>query len=414
MGWLLLIWPPRMALIDPDGVHVTALDKPLSGLFARLGETTARKYGNALRRFLTAAAARSADLPALFVAREPARRRITQLLARAGCRLDHHRLPDGGILVTAPEPLVPTIDAALTTLSHLYDGLFERDHIAFANPVSGDGGTVPPGGQPAAWLATRHFVLANRRVSLPRDDDPHCIAEVLDAARDWPPGIRLAAHFAAGIGPRIGEVLDYVLRDWAAAGFQAELHCRNKGSSGRRTKRVHLAPEALSMLLDYVDGDRRRLTAIGLDDLRRLWRADSANAVFDQPLLLNTLGRKIGYSLFNDHYFRPAMRARGIAKTPHWMRHEQTYEGLLAIDRIARDEAEREALIEDFAGLQGWSTGSKMADYYAPQINDGRQRDLAHRLASELATPRARGLRPASAPGRSARALTAILAAGGA
>jgi hypothetical protein len=401
-----------MALFAPDRQCCHTLTEPLSGLFSQVGVTTARKYANALRRFLDAAQANSGEIAGLFVSVKAARATITHWLVNAGCRLRPHRLPNGAICVTPPSALVPTIDAALIGLSHLYDGLANRGRLDFDNPIVTGCGPTPLIRSDNVHLSSRHFVLTNRRTSVPRRDDPHCLHDILVAARDWPPFIRLATTIAGRLGPRMTDLFRCDVADWAASGFGETIACTDKGSRGVRTKLLFLDEDLWQQLAAYFDGPRHTLTKISLADLRRLARADPEHDALSAPLLLNSRGRRLKYSLYNDYYFRPAVRKLRPGVTPHWMRHEVAFNGLSVIAEIARDDAERLYLEAVFAAMMGWRSGPGMAHYYAPQIQDAQQRELAEVMARTL---REAGTLPPTHPAAGPQpspARLAILAAG--
>ena len=404
MRWYVHIRPPRIELFDPAGVHCVDFSAALASLFDLLTSQGARKYANALRRFLDAADARSCDLDALLTSQAAARHAIARLLVAAGCRLRYRLLGGSAIGVTAPRELVNCVDLALTALSHAYDWFDRHDRFGFANPVAGEAAALPPRHDGRYRSSARHFILVNRRRSLPRHDDPDCIAAILCAARGWPPGFDMATRICAGAGCRISEVLALTVANWASEGFGETIAATNKGSGGEPVKLLWPDLELQSALAAYVDGPRRQQTGFGLADLRHLARVAPDHPALQAPLVLNSRGNAITYSAYNDHWFRPAMRRLGLERTPHWMRHERTLTCMRAIRQIAHDPVEREDLTRRYADMQGWRSGPEMAHYYAPQIRDDEQRDLAKLLAAQIdasgpaAPPRDRADAPVAQP----------------
>lgn len=381
MGFLVFFRGSQVRLLTPAGERCTWLSHGLSLLHLRVCNDTARKYAHALRRFLDAARANAGDIADLACSETAAERALRRLLTKAGCKLHNGRRAGGGIIVHAPPDLACCIDTALTTLSACYDLLADRGELDFANPIA-------PRDLPASRFdddsrrRPRHFLVANRPRSQPRVDDPHCSSSVLEAARQWPPGIAAAAQLTASQGDRISETLELQIRDWARWEFGDRIACTNKGSKPRRTKTLYLDAQDQAELESYVDGDRKRLTGLGLAELKRIARTDPGHPALDRPLFLNTRGRAISYSLFNGHYFAPSLRALGSPATPHWLRHEKATDGLLAIEQIARGEAEKEQMVDTYASLLGWRTGKEMLFYYAGSIADRQRRELASRLAA--------------------------------
>lgn len=401
MPWLLRVDGAEMRLLAPTGLCASWLSRGLSLLELAVTRVTARKYAAAISRLLTAADADLALVAQLGASAAQAEQALRQILTRAHCRLRHHKLAGGAILVTAPAPLAATIDTALTALSHCYDLRADHGELSFANPVQCHDGSTANLVDDYVRRPHRHFVLANPPRTAPMSDDPQCSTLVLGAAAHWPPGIAAAATIIVDQGNRIRETLALTCRDWARFGFAERLACPDKGSRGERTKILYLSAGARTVLTDYVDGPRRVQTGLGLTDLRALAARQPHHPALDAPLLLTTRGGSISYSLFNDYYFRPAMQRLGCPATPHWTRHERAVTGLLAIRAMAVDAEDLEQLLNGFAALMGWRSGLAMLRYYTGVVQEADRRELLARLHQALSAPRPvghPGPRPAATP----------------
>ena len=395
-GFLVLFAGSRVAVFAPTGEHCRWLSNALSQLELAVGQVTARKYVHAVRRFLDAAKADAALIARLQESCDTARRALSKMLTDAGCRLQHHKLRGGAILVRAPKSLVATIDVALTALSRAYDLLGDQGAITFANPIQCLDAPLSPLPDAEGRRPHRYFTLENKPRTRPSTDDPHCSALVREVSRHWPPGYQAASDLTQGCGNRISEALAVDCRDWAASDFGDWLLAPDKASNGDRVKILYLDDGRRNSLVAYFEGPRRAQTGIGLAEARWLARNDPEHPALAAPLFLNTLGRRITYSAFNDHYWRPSMRARGSKATPHMPRHEKATDGLLAIRTIARDPYEEEQMTATFAGVMGWRSGALMVRYYAASLDDADRRELLRRIDASV---RER----AAAPGREAK-----------
>lgn len=399
----------RVALFTPTGEHLPWLSRGLSLLESAVCQATARKYVHALTRLLDVGSAGPDFYAALVTSRDAARTALSRLLAASGCRMRYHQLPAGAVLVTPPDELVRSVDVALTALGHCYTQHRIRGEIDF-DPIACPEARLTALPDADHQRPMRYFVITNRRHSRPLTADPHCAELLRTLDHDWPAGIRAAAEFTADHGQRISETLSLTIADWAASGFGDRVLCPNKGSRGARTKTLYLTPAWEARLAEWVDGPRRALTDLGLDELKRIHRQNPGAAPLHAALFLNTCGRRISYPLFNDHYWRPALRVAGSAATPHWLRHELTSDRLIAIRALAADPGDEARMVRLLADMQGWLAGAAMVHYYAGDLADSDQRALLRQLAE--APPPAAVPRPASDASAPEIAALAAFAAG--
>ena len=164
-------------------------------------------------------------------------------------------------------------------------------------------------------------------------DDPALMSDVLAAGEQWGWCLRETALMRVlfDAGPRVGEACALTLADWRPSGFLREVLACNKGSLGRRTKRLILTDRTVKVLRRYVDEERSRLDPCG----RRLadfQRADAAELA-DEPLFLTMAGTALDPDYFRRDFWTPALRASGIALRCHQVRHWFVTQALSALRR---------------------------------------------------------------------------------
>lgn len=222
-------------------------------------------------------------------------------------------------------------------------------------------------------------------------DDPVLIGDVLAAGERWGWSLRETAlvRVLFDAGPRIGEACALTLADWRPSGFLREVLACNKGSLGRRTKRLILTDRTVKVLRRYVDEERSRLDPRG----RRLadfQRADAAELA-DAPLFLTAAGAALNPDHFRRDFWTPALRASGIVLRCHQVRHWYVTQALSALEDGARSEAQLARDRQAFRELMAWQTD--MLPVYDQAI---RRHDLPRTAALIHAGIERRGRRSAA------------------
>jgi len=187
-------------------------------------------------------------------------------------------------------------------------------------------------------------------------DDPALMSDVLAAGERWGWSLRETAlvRLLFDAGPRVGEACALTLADWHPSKFLREVLACNKGSLGRRTKRLILTDRTVKVLRRYVDEERSRLDPRG----RRLadfLRAD-ATELASAPLFLTAAGTPLNPDHFRRDFWTPALRAAGIALRCHQVRHWFVTQALSAIEAGARSEAQLVRDRQAFRELMAWRT----------------------------------------------------------
>jgi hypothetical protein len=171
---------------------------------------------------------------------------------------------------------------------------------------------------------------------------------------------------------------------------------RNKGSLGRRTKRLILADRTVKVLRRYVDEERSRLDPRGRS-LADFLRADTAELA-GAPLFLTAAGTALDPDHFRRNFWTPALRAAGIALRCHQVRHWFVTQALSAIEASARSEAQLMHDRQAFRELMAWR--ADMLPVYDQAI---RRHDLPRTAARIHAWIDRQGRRPSARTDAEAR-----------
>ena len=208
-------------------------------------------------------------------------------------------------------------------------------------------------------------------------DDPALMNDVLAAGERWGWSLRETAlvRVLFDTGPRISEACALTLADWRPGGFLREVHACNKGSLGRRTKRLILADRTVKVLRRYVNEERQQLDPHGRT-LADFVRTDAAGLA-DDPLFLTAAGTALDPDHFRRDFWTPALREAGIALRCHQVRHWFVTQALSAIHAGAQSEAQLLRDREAFRELMAWK--SDMLPVYDQAV---RRHDLPGTAAS--------------------------------
>lgn len=246
--------------------------------------------------------------------------------------------------------------------------------------------------------AAAYFQLRGERWLPAVLDDPALMNHVLAAGERWGWSLRETAlvRVLFDAGPRIGEACALTLADWRPGGFLREVLARNKGSLGRRTKRLILADRTVKVLRRYVDEERSRLDPRGRS-LADFLRADTAELA-GAPLFLTAAGTALDPDHFRRNFWTPALRAAGIALRCHQVRHWFVTQALSAIEASARSEAQLMHDRQAFRELMAWR--ADMLPVYDQAI---RRHDLPRTAARIHAWIDRQGRRPSARTGAEAR-----------
>jgi len=319
---------------------------------------------------------------------EEARRLVSHVLTTGmGCVLaaGRHSL---GFATCSVKPTSRTghgLERLLAALRSFYTVLHLHGLYPYANPMEADGarraleaearaaaaafrhqhgrGRMPAGSGVDVPLpvaegrtAGAYFRLRGERWLPTVLDDPALMNDVLAAGERWGWSLRETAlvRVLFDAGPRISEACALTLADWCPGGFLREMHACNKGSLGRRTKRLILTDRTVKVLRRYVDEERQRLDPHGRT-LADLARANAAGLAGD-PLFLTSAGTALDPDHFRRDFWTPALRAAGIGLRCHQVRHWFVTQALSAIQAGARSEAQ---LLRDraaFRELMAWKS----------------------------------------------------------
>lgn len=187
-------------------------------------------------------------------------------------------------------------------------------------------------------------------------DDPALMGDVLEAGERWGWSLREVglARVLFDSGCRLGEACALTLADWRPNGFLREMLAINKGSLGRRTKRLILTDRTAKVLRRYVDGERQRLDVRGRG-LADFLGADAAE-LDKTPLFLTRAGTPLHPDHFRRNLWDPALQAAGIKLRPHQVRHWHVTQALNIFAATAQSEADLARLRQGFREGMKWRT----------------------------------------------------------
>jgi len=316
-----------------------------------------------------------------------------------------------------------SLERLLAALRSFYAVLRQHDLYPHANPMEADGarqaieaevraeaeafrrthdrGRMPPESgvdAPATVVERRssaaYFRLRGERWLPTVLDDSALMNDVLAAGEQWGWSLRETAlvRVLFDAGPRISEACTLTLADWRPSSFLREVLACNKGSLGRRTKRLILTDRTVKVLCRYVDEERSRLDprGRGLADFLRADAAELAGA----PLFLTAAGTPLNPDHFRRDFWTPALQAAGIKLRCHQVRHWFVTQALSAIEAGARSEAQLVRDRQAFRELMAWKTD--MLPVYDQAI---RRHDLPRTAARIHAWIDRQGRRPLARKG---------------
>ncbi len=235
-------------------------------------------------------------------------------------------------------------------------------------------------------------------------DDPLLVDRILEAgkAAGWPRAVQLITEVAAEAGCRISEVLAITAGDWfEASQFGQKINAIDKGSRNRRRKVIAITAALVKAISRYFDHERRAVSPSGRT-LAQVRRSEADGLA--EHLFLNSCGERFTYSGYNDHHFRPAMKAAGLAVQPHSLRHHFVNSALNEIEAAGLSPAEKERLKESLADYIAWRTGAKMLAVYGEVHKERRAHEFALRFQAERHRKRRRLITKAKAAARSSSA----------
>jgi len=186
---------------------------------------------------------------------------------------------------------------------------------------------------------------------------------------------QIVVRMALETGARIREILQLTLGDWRALGCNQEVRALNKGSRGRRVKRLRFSSTTARMLRHYLNIERAKLDLEG----RRL-----EQLVDSDPLFLSQRHKPYDYEAFKPHWKKLCQVAQ-ISLNIHGMRHWYTTQAIRAIALTAQTEAEIVLRKEELVRYMAWRSSETLKTY--EKYFQGRQhyliQDYVHQSLEE-------------------------------
>ncbi len=273
-------------------------------------------------------------------------------------------------------------------------------------------------GRPPWRLSDNYYRLEGAAWVPQLVNDPSLRARVLRAgeARGWSLREQVVCRLLFDSGARLSEVAGLTFGDWLALGLQNTTRAFDKGSRGRRVKRLRFSHETAKLLRRYVDTERaaRDPEGRGMARLEALARRGTVDPDA-LPLFLNQRGDPLTARAFREHHWNPAMAAAGLAVGPHQARHWYVTQSVRHIHETARDQVAVAAELKKLVAYMAWRSGEAMLEVYehafAAEDHARVQDDLHARWDADLAATLAGRALPPPAPRAGAAAALAPPAA---
>ena len=201
-------------------------------------------------------------------------------------------------------------------------------------------------------------------------DDPDFPHLVYAAGKQYGWGLRelCVVRTLFESGARISEVFGLTAADWSHSHFNNIFSAPNKGSHGRRTKLLLVAPPTAKLYRKYFNDattgrnarDPEKLT---LGQLESLLRSDPTRLA-SIPLFLTSRGKAMSAQLFRDYYWKPALQAAGIDADPHLARHWFVTNAMRNIEGSCKNEVELLRRKAELIQYMAWRSGEQTLATY--------------------------------------------------
>jgi integrase len=275
-----------------------------------------------------------------------------------------------------------TLDKLFAALRSFYEVLRIRSEYSYANPMEGNDARNLIEKERGRLIA--EFIQENSRRPMHPDsgvdyikiartsaayfrlrgdqwlpdiiDEPSLFNSVITAGEKWGWSLRemALARVLFDTGCRIHEACALTLADWQVSGFQRELHAINKGSHGRKVKRLFVTDRTVKILQRYVDECRSAVDP----QKRRLSKLQSLSKeeLETCPLFLSRSERALQPDHFRRSYWTPALESAGLKIRLHQVRHWFVTMALNDIHRRATSDENLLHLRSELRELMAWRT----------------------------------------------------------
>jgi|TARA_R110000796_G_scaffold229731_1_gene347204 integrase len=209
-------------------------------------------------------------------------------------------------------------------------------------------------------------------------DDPSLMNAVVTAGDQWGWSMREMGlvRVLFDTGCRLHEACHLTMADWFHSRFMKELVSINKGSHGRRTKRLFITDRTVKVLQRYVDEQR-----VLFDPYQRNLAAFAklpTELLRDIPLFLTKRGTPLDPDHFRRDYWAPALSSSGLQLRCHQVRHWFVTMALNDVHKRSRSEEELQNSRGAIRELMAWKTD--MLPTYDQAIRRHNLPELAHHI----------------------------------
>jgi site-specific recombinase XerC len=333
------------------------------------------------------------------------------LTQRLACKVQEH--PDGFKIVHLTEDSRDTLRLFLTALKGFYRVMRQQGLYAHNNPLVDSASSaireiaaileLSPKGTPQMPPESGLTLPSQKRLTdsyykllfeewIPQAiDDVSLAKQVLEAGTAYGWSLRevCVTRLLFETGARLSEIVGLRLDDWVCLDALRQAWTFNKGSHGRRVKKLRFTPETSKLLRRYVDTERNMLGEARqtVDDYLALYRADPQARALRAPLFLTTQGTHLSTTTFRDYYWRPACRAAGLNVDPHQARHWYVTQQVRQIYATSEAEADIKRGLRALIHYMHWKQGWKTIDAYEHFFDEERHAEQQNRLHERMYAP---------------------------
>ncbi|WCK55914.1 site-specific integrase [Aneurinibacillus sp. Ricciae_BoGa-3] len=203
-------------------------------------------------------------------------------------------------------------------------------------------------------------------------DDPFLPSQVFEAGKKvgWTLRDEVIGRMLFETGGRATEVIEVNIGDYRARTSIREMSTFSKGSHGRRIKFLLFSDDTYTLLMKYLNTERKQHDPNGLcfDEL-----PDEA------PIFLTKRGTAYNYHAWYAHW-KKAMEVAGMDVNPHKTRHWYVTRRMRMIYETSKTEQEKTAGIEGLVKYMKWRSDEtlKVYEHYFNEQEQLKQIDQLH------------------------------------
>jgi integrase len=219
-------------------------------------------------------------------------------------------------------------------------------------------------------------------------DDPELYDHVLAAGsrmHNWGKREFCITRGVFETGGRISEVIGFTLGDWVRRGMKREVWAFSKGSRGERVKILRFTNETAKLMRTYFNKERIRYDPHGwtLEDYLRAEKLKKID-LRAVPFFLSSRGTPFTPKAYRENYWNPACAVAGLDVDVHQARHWYVTMAVRLIYQIARDDVERNRMLEELIQYMKWASGWEVLGSYNHYFDAARHYEVQDALFERM------------------------------